>query len=67
MEKNPMKSKRYQVETQNSRLATWIPAHHTDDLAVAKEHVAVIVKARKVWAVRLVDQTAQHILIYQRV
>jgi hypothetical protein len=62
-----MKSKRYRVETQTSRLATWIPVHHTDDLAVARKHVADIVKSQEVWAVRVVDQIAQHVLSYQRV
>jgi hypothetical protein len=61
-----MESKRYRVETQTSRLATWIPVHHTDDLAIARKHMAAIAEAREVWAVRLIDQTAQHILHYER-
>jgi hypothetical protein len=62
-----VKFKRYRVETQTSKLAPWIPVHHTDDLAAAKKHVADIVKSREDWAVRLVDQTTQHILHYERV
>jgi len=62
-----MKSERYRVETQNSSLATWIPAHYTDDLAIARKLMAAITEAREVWAVRLIDQTTQYVLSYQRV
>ena len=62
-----MKSKRYRVETQTSRSATWIPVHHTNDLAIARKHMGAIAEAREIWAVRVVDQTTQHVLSYQRV